>query len=337
MICFAIIFESVPLMNCFKTLTPIFKRSIFFAVVMSCYLCLSPASHAQAPYDFSKLINLSNSLNEGRLKVEKDTSWHKIEIGANFNQGNFSHGWTGGGVSSVGIGVLFNALFEKKKDNSAWRNDLQTQYGFIKNRGQGSRKSMDRIFFDTKYNRVVGKNVAFFANINFQSQFAGGFDYGTSSDTVPVKKKTSQFLAPAYFTQSIGFEYKPAPYFFVDFAPGAFRQTIVVDRDIYDNTPDQKNYGVPVGKRIHYELALMQVVANYNKDINKQINLKFRYQLYSSIWDPSKIDNRLDASLTARINKFVNVNLSAILAYNEDQSDYVQVAQGLNFGFLYSF
>ncbi|TKT90744.1 DUF3078 domain-containing protein [Dyadobacter frigoris] len=313
------------------------KRNFKVGIIFFLFpLCFNPVK-GQAPYDFSKLIDLSNGLNAARLKVEKDTSWHKMELGANFNQGSFSPQWTGGGVSSIGIGVLFNALFEKKKGKNSWRNDLQTQYGFAKNEGQGSRKNMDRIFFDTKYNRDVSSKCALFANINFQSQFAGGFDYSLNADSVMIKRKVSRFAAPAYFTQSIGMEYKPVDYFFLDFAPGAFRQTFVWDKNLYVNTPNQNNYGVAIGRRIHYELALMQIVANYNKDIAKQMNLKFRYQLYSSLADPSKIDSRLDASLTAKLNKYMNVNLSAILVYNEDQSANIQLAQGLNIGFLYSF
>ncbi|WP_379992047.1 DUF3078 domain-containing protein [Dyadobacter subterraneus] len=313
------------------------KKNISFLTIFGLFSIGCHTALGQAPYDFNKLIDLSNSLNAARLKVEKDTSWHKMEVGANFNQGSFSPQWTGGGVSSIGIGVLFNALFEKKKGKNSWRNDLQTQYGFAKNEGQGSRKNMDRIFFDTKYNRDVSSKCALFANINFQSQFAGGFDYSLNADSVMIKRKVSRFAAPAYFTQSIGMEYKPADYFFLDLAPGAFRQTIVWDKNLYVNTPDQNNYGVAIGKRIHYELALMQIVANFNKDITKQMNLKFRYQLYSSLIDPSQIDSRLDASVTAKLNKYMNVNLSAILVYNEDQSANIQLAQGLNIGFLYSF
>ncbi|WP_159473736.1 DUF3078 domain-containing protein [Dyadobacter sp. 3J3] len=325
-------------MNYLSALFLIFSKRSSIIIILLYLLSVSyNTTQAQAPYDFSKLVDLSNGLNTARLKVEKDTSWHKMEVGANFNQGNFSPQWTGGGVSSVGIGVLFNALFENKKGKNSWRNDLQTQYGFAKNEGQGSRKNMDRIFFDTKYNRDLSSKCAFFANMNFQSQFAGGFDYSLNSDSVMTKRKVSRFAAPAYFTQSIGMEYKPTDYFFLDFAPGAFRQTIVWDKNLYINTPDQNNYGVAIGKRIHYELALMQIVANFNKDITKQMNLKFRYQLYSSLIDPSKIDSRLDASMTAKLNKYMNVNFSAIAVYNEDQSANIQLAQGLNIGFLYSF
>ncbi len=291
----------------------------------------------QTARDFNKLIDFSNSLHANRLKVSKDTSWHKIVVGANFNQGSFSGNWSGGGVTSAGIGAYFNALFENKVGKNAWRTDLQTQFGFLKNSGQQNRKNQDRIFFDTKYSRELSPKWTLFANVNFQSQFSAGFNYDLIVDSVKVKKQVSGFLSPAYFTQSIGFEYKPDPYFFLNFAPGAFRQTIVWDKDLYPYTPDQKNYGVPLNRRIRYELAVMQIVANYNRDITKQINLRCRYQLYSSILDPLNMDSRLDASLTAKVNKFISANLSAIVAYDEDQSKRVQFAQGLNVGFIYIF
>jgi hypothetical protein len=286
---------------------------------------------------FSQKVDLSNSLNDGKLKTPGDTTWRKIEFGANLNQGSFSSNWTGGGVNSVALGMFFNALSEKKKGKNSWRNDFQSQYGIVRNKGQQSRKNVDRIFFDTKYNRELTSKWSLFANINFLSQFGSGYEYSSDPDSVNVKKKVSGILSPAYLTEAIGIEYRPVPYFFIDFAPGALRQTIVVDKDLYVNTPDQKNYGVPIGKRVRTEAALIQMVANFDKDIAKSVNLKFRYLLFSSFKHPLNIDNRLDAMLTAKVNKFVNVNLGAIVVYDEDQSDKIQFAQALSIGFLYSF
>ncbi|MCF0069537.1 DUF3078 domain-containing protein [Dyadobacter sp. CY261] len=282
-------------------------------------------------------VDLTNAINAIRLKTSKDTAWHKIEFGANLNQGSFSNNWTGGGVNSVALGVFFNALNEKKIGKDSWRNDFQSQYGIVRNKGQQSRKNVDRIFFDTKYNREVSSKWSFFANFNFLSQFAAGYDYNSNPDSVGAKKKVSGLFSPAYLTEAIGIEYRPAPYFFVDLAPGALRQTIVADRDLYLNTPDQKNYGVPIGKRVRTEAALFQLVANFDKDIARDVNLKFRYLMFSSIRHPLEIDNRLDAQLTAKINKYVNVNLGAIIVYDQDQSSRVQFAQALSIGFLFAF
>lgn len=282
-------------------------------------------------------VDLSNSINADRLKTATDTAWHKIEFGANLNQGSFTSNWTGGGVNSIALGLFLNALNEKKSGKNSWRNDFQGQYGVVRNKGQQSRKNVDRLFFDTKYNRELTPKWSLFANVNFLSQFGHGYDYPTDPDSVNAKKKVSGIFAPAYLTEAIGIEYRPVPYFFVDLAPGALRQTIVVDKDLYVNTPDQKNFGVPIGKRVRTEAALIQLVANFDKDIAKDVNLKFRYLMFSSFKEPLNIDNRLDAQLTAKINKYVNVNLGAIMVYDEDQSNQIQFAQALSIGFLFAF
>ncbi|MCE6988801.1 DUF3078 domain-containing protein [Dyadobacter sp. CY323] len=306
------------------------KNLVKYLTFLVLILLKTSAAYAQK-FDFA------NPLNAGKLKTESDTVWKKIEFGANLNQGSFSSNWTGGGVNSVALGLFFNALNEKKKGKNSWRNDFQSQYGVVRNKGQQSRKNADRLFFDTKYNRALSGKWSLFANVNFLSQFGNGYNYVENGDSAMVRNKVSGILAPAYLTEAIGIEYRPVPYFFIDLAPGALRQTIVIDTNLYVNTPDQKNYGVPIGKRVRTEAALIQLVANFDKDIAKDVNLKFRYLLFSSFQHPLNIDNRLDAMLTAKVNKYVNVNLGGILVYDQDQSKDVQFAQALSIGFLYAF
>ena len=312
-------------------MSTIFRVSLYFTVFI-----FSGATHsfAQGNTDLQKQINLKNSLSEGRVIAPKDTSWKQIQFGANLNQGSFSSNWTGGGVNSVALGVFFNALSQIKRGKNSWRNDFQSQYGVVRNKGQQSRKNVDRIFFDSKYNRELTEKWSLFGNINFLSQFSNGYEYSANADSVGYKKKVSGFFSPAYITEAIGIEYKPVSYFFIDFAPGALRQTIVTDKNLYLTMPS--NYGVPIGDKVRTEVALMQIVANFNKDIAKDINLKFRYMAYSNIKHPLNIDDRLDATITAKIAKYFDVNLGVIIVYDQDQSNEVQFAQGLSVGFLYS-
>ena len=292
--------------------------------------------------DFKKKIDLTNSVNGGILKVKGDTTWKKTEFGINLTQGSFSSNWTGGGVSSVALGAFFNALSEKRKGKNSWRNDFQSQYGIVKNKSQESRKNLDRIFFDTKYNYELKGPWSLFANFNLLSQFANGYIYSSSPDSVGAKRKVSGLFAPAYLTEAIGLEYRPVPYFFVDIAPGAVRQTVVSDRNLYRTLPE--NYGVKIGKRIHNEVGIVQLVANFDKELVKDLNLKFRYLLFTA-YNKNQItnkrefknDHRLDAMVTAKVARYFNVNLGAIVIYNKSQADRVQFAQGLSVGFLYTF
>lgn len=271
---------------------------------------------------------------ENIVKASKDTTWkNKTEFGANFNQGSFSNNWTGGGVNSIAFGVFFNTLKEFRKGRHTWRNDLQTQYGILKNKNQQLRKNFDRLFFDSKYGYDLGPKWAVVANVNLLSQFAPGYDYATVNG-IDVANKISGFFAPAYITEAIGIQYSPVSYFYVTFSPGAVRQTIVSDTTLYKYTPDLKNYGVPIGKRFHNDVSVFQLIANFDKDIVKNINLKFRYALFAQNF--GQMDNRLDAQITAKVNKYINVNLGAILIYDQDQSNKIQFAQSLGLGFLYN-
>ncbi len=276
-----------------------------------------------------------DSLREENV-AEVDTSWKKeIEFGANLNQGSFSSNWTGGAVSSIAFGVFTNALITYEKDNDSWRNDFQAQYGIVRNRGQESRKSVDRLFFDTKYGRKLTPQWSFIISGNLLTQFTPGYEYNKLPSGELDRNRVSALFSPAYVTEALGIEYKPVEYFFITFSPGAVRQTIVADVNLYKTFP--KNYGVPIGKRVRNELALLQLVANFNKDIAKNVNLKFRYLMFANYQELRAIDNRLDAMLTAKINKYWNVNLGAIMVYDDDQSTQIQLAQSLSIGFLYTF
>src|SRR5215217_3868370 len=212
-------------------------KTVYRSSVCSLLILLAASTNlfSQDASQIQKQIDLKNELNQGRLKTPGDTAWRNIELGANLNQGSFSGNWAGGGVNSVALTLFFNALSEKRSGKNAWRNDFQSQYGFLRNKGQKSRKNVDRIFFDTKYNRDLSSKWSLFANINFLTQFAPGYNY---SDSLDVKTKVSGLFSPAYLTEAIGVEYKPVPYFFVDFAPGALRHTIVADKGLYVNTPE---------------------------------------------------------------------------------------------------
>ena len=275
-------------------------------------------------------------IDSSRNEVEIDTSWKKkVEFGANLNQGSFSSNWTGGAVNSIAVGAHLNAMLKYEKGRNSWRNDFQTQYSILRNKGQESRKSVDRLFFDTKYGREVSEYWSLIANLNFLSQFTPGYDYDESPSGELVRRKVSGLFSPAYLTEAIGIEYRPTDYFFLSFSPGAIRQTIVSDLNLYKTFP--KNYGVPIGQRVRTEVALMQLVANFDKSVAKNLNLKFRYQLFANYKNLGAIDHRLDANFMAKINKYWNVNLGAILIYDQDQSLDIQLAQSLSIGFLYTF
>ncbi|MCU0469700.1 MAG: DUF3078 domain-containing protein [Arcicella sp.] len=277
------------------------------------------------------------SMNLFAQEVKKDTSYWKksSQFGANFSNAQFSN-FVAGGQNATGFNVFFNTKGEYAKDKTTWVNDLQLQYGILDN-GTGIRKSIDRIFFDTKVGRKLSKTWSFVGGVNFQTQFTAGYTYGATSDK---DIKISSLFAPAFITEYIGLEWKPKPFFNVVFAPGAMRQTIVADDDVRPRNATGQMlpaYGVPVGKSLQNDIGIMQIVATFDKDIAKNVNLKLRYQLFMDAKKIANMDNRLDAKLAAKINKYFSATFDLILLYDDDQSFQIQQARNLGLGFLYTF
>lgn len=279
---------------------------------------------------------ISSSLLAQDAIVKKDTSyWKKSkQFGANFSNAGFSN-WAAGGQNAIGLNIFFNDKGEYAKDKVTWVNDLQLQYGIIDN-GSGAKKSIDRIFFDSKAGRKLSKVWSVVGGVNLQTQFTAGYKYGATSDK---DVKISNLFAPAFITEYVGFEWKPKPFFNVVFAPAALRQTIVSDDSVRPVVGGvmQEVYGVAAGKTVQNDLGIIQIVASFDKDVAKNVNLKLRYQMFVNSNRIEHIDNRLDAKLAAKINKYFSATADLILLYYDNQSTQIQSAHNIGLGFLYTF
>jgi hypothetical protein len=100
-----------------------------------------------------------------------------------------------------------------------------------------------------------------------------------------------------------------------------------------------KPYGVEPPDETRFEWLAFQLLADFNKDIAPNLNLKWRYVMYAN-YETIKmktIDHRLDLSLNAKVNRFITAGLGGILIYDYDQDSGAQVSQVFNLGFAYSF
>ncbi len=286
---------------------------------------------------FLIVLVFSESVSAQVVKVDSVTNWKKsFKGGLNINQAAFSSNWKGGGINSIGMNMLVNFKANYKKDKSSWDNEIDLQYGFVRNDGQGFRKTLDRIFIDTKYGYGISKYWDLYTSLNFLSQFGSGYAY--PNDT--TESIISDFLAPAFVTLSLGFEYHPVDYFKLRISPFSPRITIVRNGARFAPLVDPiRPYGVDTTETIRTEWLAFQLTADFNKDIAKNINLKWRYLLFANYETLAmkKIDHRLDLSLTARVNKFITTSFGVIVLYDFDQDDEVQTSQLLNIGIMYTF
>jgi hypothetical protein len=276
------------------------------------------------------------------------TSWKReMQTGVNINQATYSDNWRSGGVNSIAIGAFLNAKADYRTAMYDWTNDMQLLYGNVQNKGQSMRKNADRIFLESKFAYRLSKNWSAFGSVTFMSQFAAGFEYFKLKDSTGKEfgeeqsLRISGLLSPAYLTEALGIEYKPVEYFSAQFGLGALRQTFVTDQTLYDKyapTAPKYNeiYGVKRGENMRNQIVF-QFVANFDKEIAKNMFLKARYM---AVADYAKLNgqgivHRLDANLTAKVNRYINVNLAGVILYDYDQDVDVQFSQVLSLGILY--
>ena len=275
------------------------------------------------------------------IKVDSLSNWKKsFRMGMNLNQASFSGNWKAGGVTSLGFNALLNFKANYKKDKISWDNEIDLLYGMVNNQGQGYRKTLDRIFLDTKIGYGFKPKWDWFLAVNVLSQFAAGYKYEKDANGVEQPLLISDAFAPTFITISTGAEYHPTDYFKVRFSPLAPRVTILSNNDGRFAAVDPlKPYGVDVGSDTRYEWYAAQILAEFNKDIATNMNLKWRYIMFANYQDLEwkRVDHRFDLNLVAKVNKYVNVSLGGIFLYDYDQDAGPQYSEALSLGFLYSF
>lgn len=276
---------------------------------------------------------LSSTALLAQTSTEADTLWRRsFATGLNLNQSAFSDNWKAGGISSVALNAHLDARADYELGAVSWDNAVQLQYGLIKNKGEDQRKSIDRIYLDTKYGYAFTSDWNAFVSANFLSQFAKGYEYDIDADG--TDRLISNFLAPGFLTFALGAEYKPNPHFSLRLSPFAPRFTFLVDEEVGEN----ERYGVPEGKKVRTEWLAAMVQATYDRDIMTNLNFRANYMSYINYKELSgkQIDHMLNAVLTAKVNRYINVSLMGNFVYDYDQDADIQYNQSLALGILYT-
>lgn len=295
-----------------------------------------------------------------KLALEVDYWKHWTKLGLNLNQAYFNKHWNAGGVNSIAILGTGWHKSEYNKNNFNFTTELDLRYGRIQNdfldrEAQTlSKKNIDRIFWDNKLAYKLSQSWAVYVSFTFESQFDAGYTYTRDVNGAEIVDTIkTNFMAPGYFTESFGLEYKPDNTFSLRLGTGTARQTLILDDrirpltgeqyfrkngrylDANDPSKGESTFGVESGRSFRNDLAF-QLTANLDRNLSKNLHLKSRYNLFADYTDLGDPAHRLDAVLTAKVTSLVNVSLTGIVVYNSLEQPGVQVSQALALGILYS-
>ncbi len=227
-----------------------------------------------------------------------------------YNQTKLKY-WSAGGDNTISIAGLTNMQLNYSKNNLSWNNTLDLAYGLQKTGTNPFRKNDDRIEFASKFGyNVAEKKLFITALTSFKSQFTKGFEYKANGDSTLI----SAFMAPAYIITAIGMDYKPKDYFSVFFSPLTGKTTIVKN----DSLANIGAFGVEPGKKIRYEFG-SYLKMQFNKDITKKITVTSDVTLFSNyLHNPQNIDVNFNFLIAAKISKYLSINFSNQMIYDDD-------------------
>jgi hypothetical protein len=257
---------------------------------------------------------------------EPEQGWKKQIVGGiNITQASFDN-WAQGGENAFAWQVSLDAKFVNLGPKHEWSNSGKTAYGMAKIGDDESRKSVDEVRFETVYMYKAGFYVDPYAAATAQTQFAKGYLYEDSGKTA-----VSDFLDPAYFTQSLGVSRS-----FNDVLRSrvgvSLKETITDAFPVpYADDPETDQV-----EDTRTEVG-MESVTDLSLKISENLLFTSKIELFSNLEATKEIDVSWDNLLTAKVEEYVNVTLNVKVFYDRDISRKRQIKQALALGLTYSF
>ncbi|MCX6239354.1 MAG: DUF3078 domain-containing protein [Bacteroidia bacterium] len=233
-------------------------------------------------------------------------AWAFIGNGSiGFTQTSLSN-WAKGGESAMALLVMSKYNANYSKDKTKWENSVEFRYGISQTKTRGFEKNDDKIELQSRYGYSAFKKWYYSAETNFRTQIARGYKF-------PEKQKPiSAFMAPGYFTLSIGLDYKPNKNFSLFLAPFTSKTTYITDT--VSVTPS--TYGLEPGKKKLWEPGVI-VQANWHVNFSENItydtkaefcnNYRYTFQKFAFEWEQV---------LIMRINRSINARVMTQLIYD---------------------
>ncbi len=300
-------------------------RSVYL-ILFALLIVVPDLAQAQVPSQVSDALAGADTLAPG---------WYRSAVaGLGLTQAAYDN-WTGGGENTTAFKAQFDYGAMKKGAKTRQIHNVQFAFGQSKIGDVDYRKVDDLLRYSLEliYDRAGALKPI--VVLDARTQIANGFDYG--SDEVDGIK-VSKFLAPGYFTETIGVAFEPAPWMRAR-AGIAGKQTVVTDADL--RNPEDPSFAIVNGygndpdQRIRSEIGT-EVVFLGERELVQNVFLKSELGVFNSFSDFGNPDVRWKNLFTFAINQYMNATFELELFQDKDQSDDLQVRQVLSLGLSYT-
>lgn len=246
--------------------------------------------------------------------------WAKTWLASiNGSQASYRN-WSQGGATSISGAASSVYRSTYTSERFVYKFIKNFKYGQINNEGENVQKTDDQILIRNSFEIVLSDISSLVANVNFQSQFASGYD-----TAVDERARISDFFAPAYVTQNINYAVTPGKAFNAQIGAG-LKQTIVTIDGL------ETLYGVKTGENIRFEAGL-SFGLSFTKTLATNVTWNSEFDSFSNLQASLRsTDFAFRNEIIGKINNFMNTNFQFAVMYDDDFSEQLQIKQVLSVG-----
>ncbi|MCX6156289.1 MAG: DUF3078 domain-containing protein [Candidatus Kapabacteria bacterium] len=282
-------------------------------------------------FNYSKLITIVSItllIYCTNLFAQTDTSKHSAwkpsgVAGFNVNQMALTN-WSQGGESSIVWSIIGNFGLKYQADSIVFDNRLKATFGMSKQGTNNFINNDNEFYLEDVLAYKFGWAVDPFFSNSVKTVLANGYDYKDS-----LHKQISAFFDPAYITQSLGFSYGNASKFATRL--GIALQEIITQK-FHNYSDDPKTSKIETFK---LETGI-ESVSDLTMKLDENLLYSTKLRLFTRFKNLDVWDVRWDNMITAKINKYLNVNLNILVVHQIDQTLKTQVKEALQIGLTYN-
>lgn len=237
--------------------------------------------------------------------------------------------WTEGGVSSLSVTSLIDGTFNRTSANWLQIYESRLAIGVVRQDTLDIRKAEDLIRLKAQ---VSYRGNGLFRKFNptaataLRTQFAPGYSYDNNpfedGRTPPVK--VSDILAPATFTQSLGFSYS-ADWGFKQRLGVAAKETIVM---LHYYRPV---YGLANSQAVRFQLGA-ESLTEVDREIFRNVRYKTSLGLFAAFNQEELPDMLWENLVVMKVNSWLSADFELVTLYDRDIGDVLQIKEVFSIG-----
>jgi hypothetical protein len=259
------------------------------------------------------------------IQQADSSSWkHSMIVSANITQVSFTD-WAQGGENALAYALFLDGKSVYKHDSIEWANSYKFGYGQARLGSLGIRKTDDMINFESVLTYKLGVYLNPYTSVSLKTQFTEGVIYDAAGTATPV----SDFFDPAYVVEAVGVGYRPVQE--VNTRLGlALREIFTSKYFLYSDDPTTTQL-----EKTRIDGGL-ESVTEANVILMENIVFNSKLEIFAPLKRFEQTTVRSDNTLSAKVNKYISVNLNALLINDPQVKARTQVKETLALGISFT-